>query len=229
MAFFNVVSVASTTGYANTDYSRWPVFAPVLMLLLSGVATSAGSTGAGIKMIRVLILVKQASRELSRIVHPRAVNPVTLGNRTIPPGAIFAVLAYMLVYGATVVVLGMVLLLTDLDVVTAFTAVLASVNNMGPGSTRWGRPAISGAHRIADLGLHACHAARPPRCCPSRPAPSFWRKGRAARSLSGSWLRNRPDRVFASTPGGRALYDRCIHSSADGEGPLQPQTRRRLQ
>ncbi len=179
MAFFNVVSVASTTGYANTDYSRWPIFAPVLMLLLSGVATSAGSTGAGIKMIRVLILVKQATRELSRIVHPRAVNPVMLGGRTIPPGAIFAVLAYMLVYGATVIVLGMVLLLTDLDVVTAFTAVLASVNNMGPGLNQVG-PAGNFA-LLTDFQTWVCTFAMllgrlEMLSFMALLAPSFWRK-----------------------------------------------------
>ncbi|MCW7537240.1 TrkH family potassium uptake protein [Aquabacterium sp. A7-Y] len=132
-AFFNVVSVASTTGFATVDYSRWPIFAPVLMLMLSGVATSAGSTGAGIKMVRVIILLKQARREMSRLVHPRAVNPVMLGASPVHSSAIFAVLAFMLVYGATILGLTMVMLLTDLDVVTAFTAVAASVNNMGPG------------------------------------------------------------------------------------------------
>lgn len=132
-AFFNVVSIASTTGYASTDYSTWPIFAPVLMLMLSGMATSAGSTGAGIKMVRVIILVKQALREMSRIVHPRAVNPVMLGGTSVPGSTIFAVLAFMLVYGATIIGLTMVLLITDLDVITAFTAVVASVNNMGPG------------------------------------------------------------------------------------------------
>jgi trk system potassium uptake protein TrkH len=73
---FNVVSLATTTGYATVDYLAWPVFAPVFMLLLSGVATSAGSTGCGIKMVRMLILVKQARREMTRLVHPRAVQPV---------------------------------------------------------------------------------------------------------------------------------------------------------
>lgn len=132
-AFFNVISVATTTGYATVDYAQWPVFAPVLMLLLSGVATSAGSTGAGIKMIRVIILLKQAMREMSRIVHPHSVNPVLLGGSPVPTGAIFAVLAFMLVYGATTLSLTMAMLLTDLDLVTAFAAVVASVNNMGPG------------------------------------------------------------------------------------------------
>lgn len=132
-AFFNVISIATTTGYATVDYAQWPTFAPVLMLLLSGMATSAGSTGAGIKMVRVIILLKQALREMSRIVHPRSVNPVLLGDTPVPNHAIFAVLAFMLVYGATTLALLMALLLTDLDLVTAFAAVVASINNMGPG------------------------------------------------------------------------------------------------
>ena len=130
---FQVVSVATTTGFATQDYLQWPVFAPVLMLLLSGVATSAGSTGGGIKMVRMLILVKQARRELTRLVHPHAMQPVMLGGSVVDNRMIFSVLAFMLVYGATVIVLSMVLLLTDLDPLTAFSAVLASVHCTGPG------------------------------------------------------------------------------------------------
>ncbi|KAF1020840.1 MAG: Trk system potassium uptake protein TrkH [Paracidovorax wautersii] len=130
---FNTISVASTTGYATADYLHWPIFAPVLLLLLSGVASSAGSTGGGIKMVRLLILLKQAKRELQRLSHPRAVRPVTLGGKVVDNHVIFAVLAFIFMYGCTVLVLTMVLLLTDLDLVTAFTAVLASVNCMGPG------------------------------------------------------------------------------------------------
>jgi trk system potassium uptake protein len=83
--------------------------------------------------VRVIILLKQARREMSRLVHPRAVNPVKLGGATVDSNTIFAVLGFMLVYGATIIGLTMLLLATDLDVVTAFTAVVASVNNMGPG------------------------------------------------------------------------------------------------
>ena len=130
---FHVVSVATTTGFTTVDYLTWPVFAPVLMLLMSGVATSAGSTGGGIKMVRMLILLKQARRELTRLAHPRALQPVRLGTGVVDNRMIFSVLAFMLVYGATVITLSMVLLLTDLDPVTAFSAVLASVHCMGPG------------------------------------------------------------------------------------------------
>ena len=133
MALFNVISIGSTTGYATVDYTTWPVFAPLFMILLSGLATSAGSTGAGIKMARVLILVKQARREMSRIIHPRGVNPVRLGAHVVDNGTLLSVLGFMLVYGGTIIGLTMLLLLSDLPFDTAFSAVVASVNNMGPG------------------------------------------------------------------------------------------------
>lgn len=133
MALFNVISIGSTTGYSTVDYTTWPVFAPLFMIMLSGVATSAGSTGAGIKMARIVILLKQTRREMSRIVHPRAVNPVTLGGHMVENSTIFAVLGFMLVYGGTIIGLTMLLLLSDLPFDTAFSAVVASVNNMGPG------------------------------------------------------------------------------------------------
>ncbi len=133
MALFNVISVASTTGYSSTDYTLWPVFAPVFMIMLSGMATSAGSTGAGIKMARVLILIKQARREMTRIIHPRAVNPVTVGGSVVGSGTIFSVLAFMLVYGTTVIGLTFALLLTDMSFDVSLSAIMACVNNMGPG------------------------------------------------------------------------------------------------
>ena len=108
------------------------------MIMLSGVATGAGSTGGGIKMARMLILVKQAKREMARIVHPNAVQPVKLGNAVIDNRRIFSVLAFMLMYGATVIVLSMVLLLTDLDPLTAFSSVLASVHCAGSAMGRLG-------------------------------------------------------------------------------------------
>lgn len=133
-AMFHVVSIASTTGFATVDYLHWPVFAPVLMLLLSSVATSAGSAGCGIKMVRLLILLKQARRELTRLIHPRAVQPLQLAGRTVDPAVIFAVLGFMLVYGATILGLTMLLLLPGgIDLDTAMSAVIASVNCMGPG------------------------------------------------------------------------------------------------
>ena len=132
-AAFNVVSVATTTGLSSVDYALWPAFAPVLMLFLCCFTTCAGSTGGGIKMVRALLLLKQARRELTRIVHPRAVAPVTLAGAVVSAQVLQSVLAFMLIYGA-VVVGGMLLLLASgLDVVSAVTAMIACINNTGPG------------------------------------------------------------------------------------------------
>ncbi len=130
---FHVVSVATTTGYASVDYAQWPVFAPVLLMFLGCFVSCAGSTGGGIKLVRMVLLIKQARRELVRIIHPRVVNPVTLGGRVMPPSVMTAVLGYMLIYGAATMGLTMVMLFTGLDIVTAFSAVVATVNNIGPG------------------------------------------------------------------------------------------------
>jgi trk system potassium uptake protein TrkH len=132
-AAFNVVSIASTTGFATVDYAQWPIFAPVLMLFLCCFATCAGSTGGGIKMVRALILLKGARRELKRIVHPRAVVPVTLGGSVVDANVLQSVLAFMLIYGAVMVGATMLLLFSGLDVVSAFSAVIACINNTGPG------------------------------------------------------------------------------------------------
>lgn len=132
-AAFSVVSVATTTGLATVDYATWPLFAPVLMLFLCGFATCAGSTGGGIKLVRSLLLLKQAQREFTRIVHPRAVVPVTLGGSVVPAEVLASVQAFMLIYGAVMTAATMALLASGLDVVTAFTAVVACLNNTGPG------------------------------------------------------------------------------------------------
>jgi trk system potassium uptake protein len=139
---FHVVSVGTTTGYASQDYAQWPPFAPLLMILIGCFATCGGSTGGGIKMMRMLLLLKQARHELVRIVHPNVVNPVAMGGQVIDARVMQNVIAYMMVYGATLVALTMLLLFSGLDVVTAFTAVVACVNNIGPGLGEVG-PAVN--------------------------------------------------------------------------------------
>ena len=133
LAFFNVVSIASTTGYSTVDYTLWPTLAPILMLLLSGVCSSAGSAGAGIKMVRLIILVKLARFEMQRLLHPRLVSPVALNGRPVSSQTIFAILAFMLLYGATTIGMTLLMLATDLPFDTALSVVVASLNNMGPG------------------------------------------------------------------------------------------------
>lgn len=130
---FHVLSLATTTGYAATDYSTWPIFVPVFLMFLGTFVSCAGSTGGGIKMVRMVLLVKQARREMVRIIHPRVVNPVTMGGHAIASSTMTTVLGFMLIYGAATLGLTFVLLLTGLDIVTAFSAVVATVNNIGPG------------------------------------------------------------------------------------------------
>ncbi|MDC7700420.1 TrkH family potassium uptake protein [Vogesella indigofera] len=130
---FNLISVATDTGYASTDYAQWPIFVPLWMLFLSCLTVSSGSTGGGIKMIRTLILTRQGYREMSTLLHPKAVLPLKIGNRVIPESVAFSVLGFIFVYFMSVVVFTFVLIGSGLDFITAFTASLACINNIGPG------------------------------------------------------------------------------------------------
>ncbi len=130
---FHVLSLATTTGYSSTDYSTWPIFVPVFLMFLGTFVSCAGSTGGGIKMVRMVLLVKQARREMVRIIHPRVVNPVTMGGQAIASSTMTTVLGFMLIYGAATLGLTFVMLLTGMDMVTAFSAVVATANNIGPG------------------------------------------------------------------------------------------------
>lgn len=132
-ALFNVVSIATTTGYGSVDFALWPIFAPLWMLFLSSFATSAGSTGGGIKMVRALLLYKQVYRELVRAMHPAAVYNVQIGGAVAPQGILFAVLAFGFMYMVSIVSMTLLLAFSGLDIVTAFSAVVASINNTGPG------------------------------------------------------------------------------------------------
>ena len=154
---FNLVSVATSTGYANTNFGVWPLFAPLWMLFLVSFVSCSGSTGGGIKLVRAVLMFKQAFRELARIVHPRAYIPVKLGGHPIENNIIFAVLAFMLVYGGTISVMTMLLAATGLDFVTAFSAVVACINNLGPGLGQVG-PATNFA-LLDDFQTWLCPAA----------------------------------------------------------------------
>jgi len=137
-AAFNVVSIATTTGYASTDFNLWPIFAPLWMLFLCSFASCSGSTGSGMKMIRAQILFKQIFRELLRIIHPRVTNPVKLGRHPVENNVVFAVLAYVFVYVSCIIGFTLLLTISGADVVTAFSASVVSLNNTGPGLAQVG-------------------------------------------------------------------------------------------
>ena len=153
-AAFNTISVATTTGFSNTDYSLWPIFAPLWMLFLSGFCTSSGSTGGGIKMIRVRILYRQFFREMITIMHPQAISPVKLGRNVISNQIIFAVLVFLFVYLSSIILITLLLTLGGLDEMTAVSAAIASVNNLGPGLNQIG-PATTYAS-LSDFQIWIC-------------------------------------------------------------------------
>ena len=132
-ASFNLVSIATDCGFFSTDFNQWPIFAPMWMLFLSCIAASSGSTGGGIKMVRTLILFKQAGREFRRLLHPTTVNPMKIGGSVVANNIVFAVLGFIFLYFMTVVTLTFALLISGLDFISAFSAIIACINNAGPG------------------------------------------------------------------------------------------------
>ncbi|MDO8465805.1 MAG: potassium transporter TrkG [Gallionella sp.] len=132
-ASFNLVSMATDCGFASVDFNQWPIFAPMWMLFLSCIAVSSGSTGGGIKMIRTLVLVKQAGREFVKLLHPAAVNPMKIGGHVVPNNIVFAVLGFIFLYFMSVATLTFMLLISGLDFISAFSAIIACINNAGPG------------------------------------------------------------------------------------------------
>lgn len=132
-AIFQSVSIATTTGFTTTQYQNWPGFLPLLLLFASFIGACAGSTGGGLKVIRVLLLYKQGVREIKRLVHPSAIIPIKLGNKPVSENIIEAIWGFFAAYIAVFTILILVLMATGLDQVTAFSAVAACLNNLGPG------------------------------------------------------------------------------------------------
>ena len=130
---FQTVSISTTTGFTTAAFDSWPSILPLLLLFASFVGGCAGSTGGGLKVIRVLLLVKQGMREITRLIHPSAEVPIKVGGTTMPPRVLDAVWGFFAIYVATFGFVLLALMATGLDQVTAFSATVASMNNMGPG------------------------------------------------------------------------------------------------
>jgi len=130
---FQAVSIASTSGFVTADYSNWPVFIPVLLLFACLVGGCAGSTGGGIKVIRLLLLIKQGQREILRLIHPNAQVTVKVGKQPVENSIIDAVWGFFAAYVALFVLMMLILMFNGLDQVTAFSAVSATISNTGPG------------------------------------------------------------------------------------------------
>lgn len=130
---FEVASIASTTGFSNADFASWPLFLPVLPVLMAFVGGCTGSTAGGMKVIRVLLVLKQGVREVRRLIHPNAVMQIKLGKTAVSDHILNAVWGFIVVYALTFIVMMLALMATGLDQITAFSAVAACLNNLGPG------------------------------------------------------------------------------------------------
>jgi trk system potassium uptake protein TrkH len=130
---FQAVSIATTTGFTTSNYALWPGALPVLLILSSFVGGCAGSTAGGIKVIRWLLIYRQGVREIARLVHPSAEIPVKVGTKAVTPRVVEAVWGFFSIYVIVFAFMLIAMMATGLDQVTAFAAVAATLNNLGPG------------------------------------------------------------------------------------------------
>ena len=132
-AAFQVGSIITTTGYATTDFNVWPVFSKTILVILMFVGACAGSTGGGIKVSRLLILCKSARKELQLYLHPNAVKKIKMDDKAIPHEVVRATNMFLFVYIMIFVTSLLIISLDNLDMVSNFTAITATLNNIGPG------------------------------------------------------------------------------------------------
>ncbi len=130
---FHTVSIATTTGFATENFSTWPVFLPALLIFASFIGGCAGSTGGGMKVIRFLLLFRQGFREIRKLIHPNAIFKIRIGGKVLSENIIEAVWGFFATYVALFFIFMLILMADGLDQVTAFSAVAACMNNLGPG------------------------------------------------------------------------------------------------
>lgn len=132
-SIFQTVSIATTTGFTTANFQNWPGFIPLLLIFSCFIGACAGSTCGGIKVIRILLLFKQGIREIKRLIHPNAIFTIKIGDKPISERIIEAVWGFLAVYVIIFAILLLVLMATDIDFLTAFSALSACINNLGPG------------------------------------------------------------------------------------------------
>ncbi|WP_071059066.1 TrkH family potassium uptake protein [Pelistega sp. MC2] len=152
--FFNTISLATTTGFANADYSLWPIGLPIWMLVLSNFASSAGSTGGGVKMIRIIILLKQFGIAFKQLIHPNGVFLLLVKGKIIDKSVTTAILLHLILYTLLIILGVSLLLIAGLDYATAISAILASISNAGPGVGQVGPMSSYGS--LNDFAIWVC-------------------------------------------------------------------------
>lgn len=133
IGLFQTISIATTTGFVTADFALWPSFLPILLIIMSFMGGCAGSTGGGMKAVRIMLIAKQGVRELKQLIHPNAVIPLKVGKIRVEAKIVSAVWSFFAVYMFVFLVILLLLMATGLDYTSAFSAVVASLNNLGPG------------------------------------------------------------------------------------------------
>ncbi len=133
LGIFHTVSIATTTGFAAADFSVWPTFLPVGLILLSFMGGCGGSTAGGMKVVRVMLIAKQGVRELKQLIHPNAIIPLKVGNKRVDAKTVSAVWSFFAVYMFSFLLILLALMASNMDYTTAFSATTATLNNLGPG------------------------------------------------------------------------------------------------
>ncbi|MFZ2451677.1 MAG: potassium transporter TrkG [Methylovulum miyakonense] len=153
-ASFNLVTIATDCGFSTQNFDQWPIFVPMWMLFLSCLSASSGSTGGGIRMIRTIILMKQARMELFKFIHPAAIRSMRIGDNAISHNIVTSVMGFIFLYFISVVILVFALLFSGLDFISALSAIIACFNNAGPGLNQVG-PATNYAG-LSDFQTGVC-------------------------------------------------------------------------
>jgi trk system potassium uptake protein TrkH len=177
---FQVVSVITTTGFSTADFSKWPAFSQLVLLILMHVGACAGSTGGAIKCVRVLLLAKIARREFMKRAHPNSVTVVKLNGRAIESGTLSGILVFFCLYVAAAAAAILVVSLDGSDLVTSATAVISCMGNIGPGLGDVGPAGSFAAFSPAcKIALSLCMAIGRLEVYPVMLlcAPGFWRRG----------------------------------------------------
>jgi trk system potassium uptake protein TrkH len=130
---FQVISIITTTGYVTADYEMWPSLPQVILLFCMFLGASAGSTGGGMKCMRIMLLLKHTYKQMFSLIHPRAVLQVKLGGRPVPDDVMHSIWGYFVLYIGLFILSAFLLAAMGVDVVTSFAAVAASIGNIGPG------------------------------------------------------------------------------------------------
>jgi trk system potassium uptake protein TrkH len=151
-AAFQVISLITSTGFLTADFTVWPLFLPSMLIVIGFLGACAGGTGGGMKIVRIMLLYRQGQREVRRLIHPNAVIPVKVGERTIPDRVIEAVWGFSVLYMTSYAVLSLALMSTGVDPVTAFSAIATCLNLVGPGLGQVAANFTS----VSDSGLWLC-------------------------------------------------------------------------